>query len=104
MSKRSCLLALSSLVLSGSLLGCASDEPEDPDVAARKRCSSLRDRVIDLRVASATDVDQAAHRAAMRDALGDRYIDECVKDLSPSQIDCAMKAADTDIASACVRK
>jgi hypothetical protein len=67
----------------------------------RAHCEQLRDHMIDLRITSATaGVDVKAHRAAMKEALGERFVESCEL-LSPSELECSLRARDLASASAC---
>jgi len=56
---------------------------------------------VDLRLAQASDVDRAAHRAAMTAALGNSFLADCKSKLGPNEIDCALSASDAATAAAC---
>jgi hypothetical protein len=68
----------------------------------RESCTRLRDHVVDLRFAGiehATDpkghrVDVSGHRAALKAALGEHFIDSCIEKMSPEQLACALDARD----------
>lgn len=87
------------LVFALVLAACASSE--DPRDARTRQCAQVRDHLIDLRLAHAHDVD--AHRAAMKQALGDRFVDECAASLTQTQITCALTASDAVAAIDCTR-
>lgn len=60
----------------------------------RDGCTRLRDHVVDLRLADSSNelgADAAQHRAAMKQALGDGFIDNCVQTMSYEQLDCSLK-------------
>ncbi len=80
-------------------VACGGSEEEES--AAPTRCESLRAHLVELRLAGATHVDVAAHRAAMLDALGDSFLTDCQTKLSASEVDCALNAADSTAAAAC---
>lgn len=81
------------------LVGCASEE-DDREAQARQ-CSHLRDHLIELNLANATNVDRTAHRKAMRQALGETFVATCVEKLSARQVTCALKARDSRAAGVC---
>jgi hypothetical protein len=88
------------MALAFSSVACA-DAP-DPEETARKRCIALRDHLIDLRLTTAEQsVDVDAHRKAFENALGERFLDDCLA-LPAQQIDCSLRAADSDAVSSCV--
>lgn len=86
------------------LLVClASCGNEDADESRVGRCERLRDHLVDVRLADATGVDKEAHRAAMKQALGDRFIARCA-DLDDAHLDCAFAASDNAALAACGAK
>jgi len=57
------------VLLGLAVVGCASSEDEAESV--KKRCSTLRDHIIELRLAAANDkIDVKGHREALKHALG----------------------------------
>ena len=90
----------------GFVFGCTSHRED-----ATRRCTELRDHVVELRLAQsqgATDalghpIDLAPHRAAMKQLLGDDFVEHCQRDMQASQVKCALAATDTESASACIR-
>ncbi len=80
--------------------GCAATG-DNASVKDRVKCESLRDHIVELRLAQATNVDRASHRAAMRKALGDTFVTDCQTKLGASEVDCALNATDTAAAVAC---
>lgn len=81
-------------------LGCSGDDEVDEEIAKATPCERLREHLIDIRLVGETHVDQAAHRTAMRQALGNEFLDGCSK-LGPAQVTCATDAPDTPAAVAC---
>lgn len=80
--------------------GCSSSSEIEVD---RKHCVQLRDRMVELRLAGVgSAVDMKAHRVAMRDALGDRFIESC-EQLTVAQLECSLRASDLAAATACTR-
>jgi hypothetical protein len=60
--------------------------------------------VIDLRLASAANaanVDVAAHRKAMQQALGSEFLASCTTKMTDAQVDCALGATDAAAVAAC---
>lgn len=94
-------LLISLVALLGS--GCVSPATEDDGVSLRQRCSTLRDHVIELRLQDATgiDADLAAHRTAMKQALGPGFIEQCASGFSEAQVACALGATDMHGVSSC---
>jgi hypothetical protein len=62
----------------------------------------VRDRLVDLRLASATGVDREAHRAVLRDALGAELVTSC-KSFSSAQTQCLLDAPDLTAADTCTK-
>jgi hypothetical protein len=84
-----------------ALFGCTSRDDDEVD---RQRCEKLRDHMVDLRVADIgeiKEVDIAAHRAALKQALGDSFIASCQQALTAPQITCSLAAKDSTAALAC---
>ncbi|MDX2094206.1 MAG: hypothetical protein SFX73_40620 [Kofleriaceae bacterium] len=80
--------------------GCSGDD-EDANTARRSRCEQVRNHLVELRLASATNVDVAAHRTALRRALGDEFIARCETSMSDAVVSCALAASDSAGAAAC---
>jgi hypothetical protein len=59
------------------LVAACQDMPNEDDRADDKLCGALRDHLVDLRLANATGVDLAAHRQAMKEALGGEFLTSC---------------------------
>lgn len=86
------------------ITGCSKSVDVDRD-----SCARLRDHVIDLRFASignARDpagrpIDLSGHRAALKTALGERFIDSCVASMSADQLACALDAHDLATEESC---
>jgi hypothetical protein len=79
-----------------ALTGCTHDETVD-----RRSCEMLRDHLVDVRAADATDADAAQHRAAMKAALGDEFVDNCLHTMTVDQLECAMRASDLGATAGC---
>lgn len=78
-----------------ALLGCAdSEEPR------ARRCERFREHLIELRMEGLPEADRKAHRAALHQALGERFTDEC-KELTSRQLSCGLAAKDISAAAAC---
>ncbi|MGE0400904.1 MAG: hypothetical protein AB7T06_29605 [Kofleriaceae bacterium] len=78
---------------------------DNQDVSPREltRCEQLREHLIDLRLATATNVDQDAHREVMRGALGTSFLDECAG-MPEAERECALASTDTAAAAACTQR
>ena len=99
-------MRVSRVVLFAMLFVVACDESEDAaaigeDDVLQRRCSELREHVVDLRVASAT-VDREQHRNALRNALGDKYVNDCVHTYTVGAIECALATRDNDEIAQCL--
>lgn len=80
---------------------CSSSSEIEVD---RKHCVQLRDRMVELRLAGVgSAVDVKAHRVAMRDALGERFLENCER-LSVAELQCSLRASDLTAATTCVRQ
>ena len=90
------------LVLLALLASCGGDDDEDA-VARKTPCEQMRDHLIDLRLADAKHVDQAAHRDPMKQAMGSDLLASCAT-LGNSQINYVIDAADLTSASACATR
>ena len=82
------------------LVAACGEDQDVAETAELTRCERLRDHLIDLRLAEATNVDKDAHREAMRNALGTSFLGECAR-MPESDRDCALEATDTNAAAAC---
>lgn len=89
------------LITMMSIAMACSTATDASEPAATKQCEALRDHIVDLRLWEATGVDREAHREAMRDALGQEFVDGCTKTLTENQVDCGIKATDVAAATAC---
>ena len=88
------------LVSIALLAGCTERNTVD-----REGCARLRDHVVDLRVADAAGElgnDLAQHRRAMNQALGETFIDNCVRSMSYEQLECSLKLSDLADSGNCV--
>jgi hypothetical protein len=79
--------------------GCASEDPQD---ALARQCGRLRDHLVELRL-EGTKVDVEAHRAAIKGALGDRFVEQCTAEMTTTQVSCALAATDSSHALECTR-
>jgi hypothetical protein len=91
---------LRSIAMVLALAGCAASE--DSDAARERRCERLRDHLVGLRLVGA-NVDLEAHRAAIKQALGHKFIDTCASGLTTDQINCALAESDSARALECTR-
>src|SRR5262245_16046238 len=89
------------LVLLFACNGAACNSAEDNEHASRVQCQRLRDHIVELRLANAKDIDVAAHRRAMQQALGDDFLDDCAVSLDARYISCALGVANSDALGSC---
>jgi len=88
------------VVLSGA--ACSESEPPaERGDGRRERCIQLRDRTVDFRLES-VEVDREQHRAALRNALGERYVKQCEETHSDAQLECALRAPDKQAVEQCL--
>jgi hypothetical protein len=78
-------------------VGCANGESD------AQRCERVRDRLVELRLANAVEVDRDGLRKTMRDALGDDFIARCREQMTAKQRSCVLDAADLPTATGCTR-
>ena len=79
------------------LTSCADPEDTSP---SRATCVQLREHVVELRLAGLPASDAPLHRAALRDALGDRFVEQCQL-LSGAEATCGLAATDSTSLAAC---
>ncbi len=83
------------------LVAACGGGDEDDERRTLPLCERVRDRVVELRLADATNVDHDAHRTAMRAALGPEFIKRCEAEMSDVQIRCVLDAPDHSAVSGC---
>ena len=88
-------------VLLVMLICAACAKSDDVD---RSMCERYRDHLIDLRflASDGSAADLAPHRAAMKHAMGDSFLETCEKTLKANQLDCALAATEPGTATACI--
>jgi hypothetical protein len=86
------------VVCATALAACTHDETVD-----RRSCEKPRDHLIDVRVGTAQDRDAVQHRAAMKAALGDDFVESCLHTMTVDQLKCAMRASDLGATHDCAR-
>ena len=86
------------VVLLVLVTACGHDE----DVVVTTPCEQLREHLIELQLADANSIDREAHSAILRRNLGDTFISSCESSLSSAQLDCVLRADDSESASACI--
>lgn len=69
----------------------------------RTQCAALRDHLIDLRLSSVPPSIAAEHRANLRKAMGDSFVDQCTA-YSDGQLDCMLAAKDLASSDACAHQ
>ena len=88
-----------SIILLLTVSACASSE--DDLEAATKRCGSLRDHLVELRLSAANEhVNLESHRRALRQALGDDFVARC-RERPVNEIKCALAAKEHEAVTAC---
>jgi hypothetical protein len=67
-------------------------------------CERVRDHLIELRleVATLSHADVVQHRAAMRQAMGNEFVETCASERQNEQVQCALDARDFAAANACL--
>lgn len=84
------------------IVACSSSDDVDVD---RRRCEKLRDHMVELRLHDVkSGIDVRAHKEAMKRALGERFVTGCMKELSPSELQCHLRARDLATATACSKR
>jgi hypothetical protein len=71
------------------------------DAVDQRRCTQLRDHLIDLRLKGLEDVDIASHRRALTQALGDEFVASCQQSIAWGELKCMLDAADQETAESC---
>jgi hypothetical protein len=84
-----------------AVAACASTN--DVEVS-RKNCERYLDHVVDLRLRDANEpvAEVRQHRAAMKNALGKRFVASC-EQLTPEQLSCGLRATDSASAARCTQ-
>ncbi len=91
------------LALGAVLVSCGGASDEDGTLANTSQCERLREHIVDLRIGSATNLrkDLEQHRAALTNALGPQFVEDCTKRMSAAQVTCALEARDAQAATEC---
>ena len=84
------------VVVASIAAGCASRDAADDGV----RCVELRDHLVELRVQGLPPNDIAAHREAMRLAMGEAFVARC-RALDADELRCVLGSRDLGAAMAC---
>jgi len=88
------------LVALALIASCGGDD----DVAVRQSpCEQLREHLVDLQLATGSNIDREAHRANLRQSLGRDFLATCAT-LSDAEVACALDAPDTSSATACATR
>ena len=83
---------------------CASSSARDEESAdPPTRCERMRDHLVEIRLADAAGVDRAAHREALRNALGAEFMSACGA-MTIMRVDCVLDAEDSSALAACTSK
>jgi len=91
-------------LITAMLVGCAASQKDEA-----KRCTELRDHLVDLRLAQSegakdalgNPIDLEPHRAALKQAMGADFVTQCQKEFTHAQIKCVLAANDSPSATAC---
>ena len=108
------------LLLVVACSGCTSHKEVTPD-----DCIELRDHIVDLRLATIATIrtappvravgsdhlnppalppiDVAPHRAALNQALGERFASNCLETVTTDQLKCALAANSSDAVTECLK-
>lgn len=90
---------ISVTVILALIAACTDATPAD-DKASAGVCAVLRDHLVELRLSSMpADID--AHRAALKQSLGDSFIDGCQQHISAGDVECAVSATTLTDAAGC---
>jgi hypothetical protein len=89
------------LLLIGACGTCGTDEEHDSPTPSTP-CERLRDHLVELRMADVRGVDVEPHREAMKQAMGSTFLTTCAKDITSSQLGCAMASSDLVSAGQCM--
>ncbi len=72
---------------------------------SRRACERYRDHLVELRYQGAgSDSDITAHKRAMKQALGEKFVSSCESKLSMSELQCGLHANDLKSATACAKR
>lgn len=110
-----------------TLASCAA-KSNDSGESRDQQCERMRNQVVEMTIAGIpTDIhptpedlarvgvplssrnlpsvkpDVSGHRAALRQALGHEYIESCLANLTPKQLECSLAAKDTSALVVCQR-
>jgi hypothetical protein len=87
------------IVIMAFVSACSNPGLRDEDADATL-CTVLRNHLVELRLASMS-VDTDAHRAALKQSLGDSFIRHCQEHLSAHDVECAVSATNLTDATGC---
>ncbi len=91
------------ILLVCALCSCGGGE-EDEAKSRSQQCEQLRDHLVDLRLeiakGSANELEQ--HRAAMKQVMGDQFIEACTTNTTDAQAACVLGAKDSQAAGECM--
>ena len=91
-----------SIMIVFALASASCGSGDETEAATARQCEQLRDHLVELRLQDAS-IDGAKHRAAIRQSLGDGFIDTCTAQVTRDQIRCALAASDAPDALECTR-
>lgn len=64
-------------------------------------CERARDHLVELQLANTSGIDRAAHRDAMKRALGDHFVSQCTSSMGSAEVRCVLAARDSASAAKC---
>jgi hypothetical protein len=82
-----------------ALVAACGGEAASPLTADLSSCGKLRDHVVELRLGEEPS-DREQHRAALRDALGESFLDRC-ESMSRDQVECALASGTREALAGC---
>lgn len=91
-----------SIMIVFALASASCGSGDETEAATARQCEQLRDHLVELRL-QGTNLDVAAHRAAIRQSLGDDFVGTCTAQMTRDQIRCALAASDAPDALECTR-
>lgn len=82
------------------LAACGGSDDDEP-IGKERACELLRDHLVELRITAGDGFDVAAHRDAMKQALGPEFVTSCTSSMTDDQVMCGLRAVETGAAIAC---
>lgn len=85
-----------------ALASASCGSGDETEAATARQCEQLREHLVELRLQGA-NIDVAAHRAAIKQSLGENFVDTCTAQMTRDQVRCALAASDAPDALECTR-